>query len=74
MLAQILSLYLQGLMLTSILVFLLGAIWLFIRAIRKKDKTLKARQATLYEALVISVMTIPILSFAMMGILLMLRV
>lgn len=74
MLADILSFYIQGLLLTSVLVFLLGGLWLLIRAIGKKDKTVKERQAVLYEALLMGVMTIPILSFAMMGLLIMLRV
>lgn len=74
MLAQILSFYIQGLILAAVLVLILGALWLFIRAIRKKDKTIKERQARLYEALLISTMIIPILAFAMMGILIMLKV
>ncbi|MEW4355222.1 DUF4059 family protein [Streptococcus pneumoniae] len=73
MFSQILSLYLQSLLLTTILVGTLLGIWIGIRAIRNKDKTAKARQAHLYDMLLIGVMTIPVLSFAMMGILLVLK-
>lgn len=74
MLMQILSFYLQGLLYATVLVLALNGFWLFSRAVRKLDKTIKERQAMLYETLLISVMVIPILAFAMMGLLLVIRV
>lgn len=70
MFQQILSLYLQSLVFTSLSVALFLGLWIGLRALRRKDKTAKARQAHLYDMLLIGVMIIPILSFAMMGILL----
>lgn len=74
MLIRILVLYAQSLVTTTILVALFSGAWLGLRALRKTDKTLKERQASLYDALLIGVMVIPILSFAMMGMILMLRI
>ncbi|EIQ82470.1 hypothetical protein ScFU53_00330 [Streptococcus canis] len=39
----------------------------------KKDKTLVERQAFLYEMLMVAILTIPILSFAFMSILVVLK-
>ena len=74
MLVKILGLYFQGLVVATVLVSLLMGGWIFWRAIKKRDKTLKDRQAILYEAILMGVMIIPILSFAMMGIMLLIRV
>ncbi|MGT2785147.1 DUF4059 family protein [Streptococcus merionis] len=74
MLARILSLYLQSLAGTTFLTFVIGSFCLFWRKFRKKDKTDKERRSSTYEVLLISVMVIPILSFALMGIILMIRV
>lgn len=37
--------------------------------IRRKDKTAKERQSHLYDVLLIAIMTIPVLSFAVLGLL-----
>ncbi len=67
------SLYIKGLLLAIVFVFLVGIIWNFWRAARKLDKTAKERQAFLYDVLMMSIMTIPVLSFAFMVILLMFK-
>lgn len=74
MLLRILSLYFQSLLGTTFLAFVAGSAWLAWRKFRKVDKTEKEKRATSYEALLIAVMVIPILSFALMGIILMVRV
>ncbi len=73
MFLEIFSLYIKGLLLAIIFVFLVGIIWNFWRAARKLDKTAKERQAFLYDVLMMSIMTIPVLSFAFMAILLMFK-
>lgn len=70
MFLEIFGLYIQGLLLSIISVVLAGVIWNFWRANRKYDKTAKERQAFLYDILMISIMVIPVLSFAFMAILL----
>ena len=67
MLNKLLSLYLQSLVTTTILVGIASCIW--IGYLKKKDKTAKQRQAHLYDILLIDIMTIPILTFAVIGIL-----
>jgi len=73
MFLEIFGLYIQGLLLSIISVVLSGVIWNFWRANRKYDKTAKERQAFLYDILMISIMVIPVLSFAFMAILLMFK-
>ncbi|MGT2749429.1 DUF4059 family protein [Streptococcus orisasini] len=73
MLAEIFNLYIQGLLLSALTVVLASAGWILYRAIRKKDKTSKERLTILYEALLIDLVSIPILSFAFMAIILMVK-
>ncbi|MGT2711821.1 DUF4059 family protein [Streptococcus oriscaviae] len=73
MLQTILSLYLQSLLLAAVAVIFVSLIWFFARMIKRTDKTLQARQEVLYDLLIINVMTIPIISFGIVGILLMLK-
>ncbi|SFQ73872.1 DUF4059 family protein [Streptococcus equinus] len=73
MFLEIFGLYIQGLLLSIISVVLAGVIWNFWRANCKYDKTAKERQAFLYDILMISIMVIPVLSFAFMAILLMFK-
>jgi len=73
MLLQIFSLYFQSLVLTMLLVFIVLGLWIGLRALSGVDKTAKARQAHLYDMIMIGVLTIPVLSFATMSILLVLK-
>ena len=63
MLNKLLSLYLQSLVTTTILVGIASLYldWLPL-PLRRKDKTAKQRQAHLYDILLIDIMTIPILT------------
>lgn len=73
MLQSILSNYLQGLLIATIIVVLLSLIWFLIRALKNLDKTYQERQEFLYDLLLINIMTIPILAFGIVAILLMLK-
>lgn len=73
MLSRVFLLYLESLLITTLLVGSFLGLWIGLHALRRVDKTIKNRQAHLYDMLLIAVMTIPILSFAMMGILLVLK-
>lgn len=72
-LLQIFILYFQSLLLTTLLVVVFLGIWIGLRAISGVDRTAKARQAHLYDMIMIGVLTIPVLSFATMSILLILK-
>ncbi|MFC3927445.1 DUF4059 family protein [Streptococcus caprae] len=73
MLTQVLGAYLLGLLIASIVVFAIAGGWIFLRALRKVDKTAAARQSVLFDALMMSLVSIPVLSFAVMAIILMIR-
>ena len=73
MLKQIFSLYIESLLLTTALIGGLSGILILARMASRKYKTANARQAHLFDVLLIDIMTIPILSFAVMGILLVLK-
>ena len=73
MLLQIFSLYFQSLVLSMLLVLIVLGLWIGLRALSGVDKTAKARQAHLYDMIMIGVLTIPVLSFATMSILLVLK-
>ncbi|HHJ7793543.1 TPA: DUF4059 family protein [Streptococcus pyogenes] len=67
------SLYVKGLILSSLTMMLICLIWTLWRAKTKRDKTLIERQAFLYEMLMVAILTIPILSFAFMSILVVIK-
>ncbi|KGM37733.1 MULTISPECIES: DUF4059 family protein [Streptococcus] len=69
MLNQIFSLYIESLIYTTIAVGIVDGLWIGLRMIRRKDKTAKERQSHLYDVLLIAIMTIPVLSFAVLGLL-----
>ena len=73
MLLQIFSLYFQSLVLTMLLVLVILGIWIGLRALSGVDKTAKARQAHLYDMIMIGVLTVPVLSFATMSLLLVIK-
>ncbi|MGZ7139701.1 DUF4059 family protein [Streptococcus pyogenes] len=73
MLVEIFSLYVKGLILSSLTMILICLIWTLWQAKTKRDKTLIERQAFLYEMLMVAILTIPILSFAFMSILVVIK-
>jgi len=48
-------------------------IWIGLRAMSGVDKTAKARQAHLYDMIMIGVLVVPVLSFAVMSLILVFR-
>lgn len=73
MLQQVLSVYVEALLLTTVLMTVFSLIWIAWRAFTKKDKTKKERQSHLFDVLLIAIMTTPVLTFAMVGILMVYR-
>lgn len=73
MFLEIAKVYLQGLGLASITVILVGIIWVFWRAKKNIDKTARERQSVLYDFLLIALMIAPILAFAFVAIILMIK-
>lgn len=73
MFLEIAKVYLQGLGLASITVILVGIFWVFWRAKKNIDKTAREHQSVLYDVLLIALMTAPILAFAFVAIILMIK-
>lgn len=74
MLQNILSFYLQGLLIAAIFVIVISFIWFLIRTSKGVDKTLQERHDFLFDLLMINVMTIPIVAFGVVSIILMIKV
>ena len=70
MLVQLFALYLESLVLTILLVLVILGLWIGFRALSGADKTAKERQAHLYDMIMIGVLVVPVLSFAVMSLLL----
>ncbi|MFS9092587.1 DUF4059 family protein [Streptococcus timonensis] len=73
MLLQIFTLYIESLLLTMLVILIVLGLWIGLRALSGVDKTAKERQVHLYDMIMIAVLTIPVLSFATMSILLVLK-
>ncbi|MGT2683169.1 DUF4059 family protein [Streptococcus porci] len=73
MLATIYRFYLMGLAISVVVTLLALLVWLIYRVSRRLDKTKKERQTLLYEALLIFLVTTPILSFAFLAIMVMIK-
>lgn len=73
MTVNIFSLYLQGLLLAIVVTVTVLGSWVLYRRIRQKDKTLLEKRRVLLDALALTFISIPILSFAFMAILIMLK-
>ena len=70
MLVQLFALYLESLVLTILLVLVILGLWIGFRALSGADKTAKERQAHLYDMIMIGVLVVPVLSFAVMSLIL----
>ena len=63
MLLNIFKFYLLGLVIAFFVCLVIGAIWLGWRTLRRADKTVKERQGALYDAIMMSMVSIPVLHF-----------
>ncbi|WP_105128413.1 DUF4059 family protein [Streptococcus suis] len=73
MLQNILSFYLQGLVIAAIVVVLFNICWFLVHLYKKTDTSFQERQDFLFDLLLISVMSTPIIAFGVVAILLMLK-
>ena len=73
MLLYINKFYLLGLVIDLYVCLVIGVFWLGWRALRHLDKTVKERQGALYDAIMMSMVSIPVLAFAFMAILIVLN-
>ena len=73
MLLNIFKFYLLGLVIAFFVCLVIGVFWLGWRSLRHLDKTVKERQCALYDAIMMSMVSIPVLAFAFMAILIVLN-
>ena len=73
MLLNIFKFSLLGLVIAFFVCLVIGVFWLGCRALRHLDKTVKERQCALYDAIMMSMVSIPVLAFAFMAILIVLN-
>ena len=73
MLLQIFTLYIESLLLTMLVILIVLGLWIGLRALSGVDKTAKARQAHLFDMMMIGGLTTPVLSFATMSLLLVIK-
>ncbi|MFR8937298.1 MAG: DUF4059 family protein, partial [Streptococcus sp.] len=62
MLLNIFKFYLLGLVIAFFVCLVIGVFWLGWRALRHLDKTVKERQGALYDAIMMSMVSIPVLA------------
>ena len=70
---QMVQFYGSVLLTALIVTLVVSGIWLLWRMSRHKDKTAKERQAFLYDMIIITLITVPILAFAFTTLIVMLR-
>lgn len=70
---QMVQFYGSGLLVAFVLILIVSGVWLLWRISKRKDKTTKERQAFLYDLMMITLITVPILAFAFTTLIVMLR-
>ncbi|GBG96756.1 DUF4059 family protein [Lactococcus termiticola] len=73
MFGLILELYIQGLIFSFILIAVLCGLYIFAFLVRNPEKSRAERRNRVMDAILVAVLTIPILSFALLGFLVILR-
>ena len=73
MLLNIFKFYLLGLVIAFFVCLVIGVFWLGWRALRHLAKTVKERQGALYDAIMMSMVSVPVLAVAFMTVLIVLN-
>ena len=71
---MILQFYLKGLLISALLVLILGGLYAFTYLVRNADKPWTERRNRIFDLILVAILTIPILSFAVLGILVILNI
>lgn len=69
MISAILSFYLQGLVISAVIVIVLAALYLMTYLIRHNKTPRKIVRNRIFDVILIAILTIPILSFAIVALL-----
>lgn len=71
---MILQFYLKGLIISALLVLVLGGLYAFTYLVRNTDKPWYERRNRIFDLILVAILTTPILSFAILGILVILNI
>ncbi|MGM9886513.1 MULTISPECIES: DUF4059 family protein [unclassified Lactococcus] len=70
---MVLQLYLQGLLISFLLMLVLSLIYALAYLVRNQDKSRTVIRNRIFDLILINLLTIPVLSFAFLGILVILK-
>ncbi|WP_288624893.1 DUF4059 family protein [uncultured Lactococcus sp.] len=71
---MILQFYLKGLLISAIFVLLVGELYAFTYLVRNTKKPWTERRNRIFDLILVGILTTPILSFAVLGVLVILRI
>lgn len=71
---MILQFYLKGLLISAIFVLLVGGLYTFTYLVRNTKKPWTERRNRIFDLILVGILTTPILSFAVLGVLVILRI
>ncbi|MCG6979229.1 DUF4059 family protein [Lactococcus lactis] len=71
---MILQFYLKGLLISAIFVLLVGGLYAFAYLVRNTKKPWTERRNRIFDLILVGILTTPILSFAVLGVLVILRI
>jgi len=71
---MILEFYLKGLLISAIFVLLVGGFYAFPYLVRNTKKPFAERRNRIFDLILVGILTTPILSFAVLGVLVILQI
>ena len=71
---MILQFYLKGLLISAIFVLLVGGFYAFTYLVRNTKKPWAERRNRIFDLILVGILTTPILSFAVLGVLVILKI
>ncbi|MFC4652385.1 DUF4059 family protein [Lactococcus nasutitermitis] len=74
MMTLVLQFYLKGLLISALLVLVVSAFYAFTYLVRHSNQPHSVKRNRILDLILIDILTIPILSFAMLGLLIILRI
>lgn len=71
---MILQFYIKGLIISLFLVLIFSALYAFTYLVRNADKPWSVRRNRIFDLILVAILTTPILSFAVLGVLVILNI
>ncbi|RZI49872.1 DUF4059 family protein [Lactococcus kimchii] len=71
---MILQFYLKGLLISALFVLFIGGLYAFTYLVRNTKKPWSERRNHIFDLILVAILTVPILSFAVLGVLVIMRI